>query len=235
MTNVIIGASGGIGRAFVKSLLKNYPQEKIYAFSRSGTDFDYPQVINGRIDITDESSIETAAASITEPLKRVIVATGILHNESLSPEKTINSLSLENMKTVFEINTFGPALIARYFLPKLVDSEASLFAAISARVGSISDNGLGGWYSYRASKTALNMVLKTASIEVARKNKNAVVVGLHPGTVDTDLSKPFKANVPEGKLFDAEYSVQKMMSVIEGLTPSDTGNIFAWDGEEIAP
>ncbi len=235
MTNVIIGASGGIGRAFVKSLLKNYPQEKIYAFSRSGTDFDYSQVINGRIDITDESSIETAAASITEPLKRVIVATGILHNESLSPEKTINSLSLENMKTVFEINTFGPALIARYFLPKLVDSEASLFAAISARVGSISDNGLGGWYSYRASKTALNMILKTASIEVARKNKNAVVVGLHPGTVDTDLSKPFKANVPEGKLFDADYSVQKLMSVIEGLTPSDTGKVFAWDGEEIAP
>ena len=235
MTNVIIGASGGIGRAFVKSLLENFPQEKVYAFSRSGADFDNPQVINGRIDITDEGSIDKAAASITEPLKRVIVATGILHNEKLSPEKTINSLSLENMKTVFEINTFGPALIARYFLPKLIDSDASLFAAISARVGSISDNGLGGWYSYRASKTALNMILKTASIEVARKNKNTVVVGLHPGTVDTDLSKPFKANVPEGKLFDAEYSVQKMMSVIEGLTPSDTGKVFAWDGEEIAP
>ena len=134
---------------------------------------------------------------------------------------------------VFSINTLGPALIARYFIPLMKKESASILGFLSARVGSISDNQLGGWYSYRASKAALNMIIKTLSIEVARNNKNAVIVGLHPGTVESNLSNPFQGNVPDGKLFSPEYSVTQMAEVINRLTPNDSGNCFAWDGQRI--
>ena len=111
----------------------------------------------------------------------------------------------------------------------------SIFAALSARVGSISDNQLGGWYAYRASKAALNMIIKTAAIEVRRRNPHAIVVGLHPGTVDSDLSKPFQGNVPEGKLFTPDFAAGKLLTVLEGLAPAQTGRCFGWDGEEILP
>ena len=126
-------------------------------------------------------------------------------------------------------------MIAKYFLPKLNREKRSIFAALSARVGSISDNQLGGWYSYRASKAALNMVIKNIAIEISRFNKKAIIVGLHPGTVDSNLSKPFQVNVPYGKLFTPEFSTQKLVEVLRSLTSKQSGKCFAWDGQEILP
>ena len=137
------------------------------------------------------------------------------------------------MSEVFRINTIGPALLAKHFLPLLRRDKKSAFAAISARVGSIGDNRLGGWASYRASKAALNMLLRTFSIEQARVNKNSVVVGLHPGTTDTGLSRPFQGNVPEGKLFTPAFVAERLLGVLDGLTPDATGQVFAWDGKRI--
>jgi len=169
------------------------------------------------------------------PLDLVIVANGILHDGELMPEKSLRDLSQEKFQHVFEVNTITPALIAKHFLPKLNKQQTSIFAALSARVGSISDNRLGGWYSYRASKAALNMVIKTASIEVKRRNKHAIIVGLHPGTVDSNLSKPFQRNVPEGDLFTPEYSANKLLDVLDNLTLEQTGKCFAFDGTEVYP
>ena len=137
------------------------------------------------------------------------------------------------MGKVFSINTIGPALIAKNFIPLLNKEKKSFFGFLSARVGSISDNRMGGWYSYRASKSALNMIIKSLSIEVARNNPNAIIAGLHPGTVDSNLSNPFQKNVADGKLFSPDYSIKKMVSVIDNLTFEVCVNCYAWDGERI--
>lgn len=163
----------------------------------------------------------------------IIVATGILHGDNLSPEKSLRDLDMESFQQVFAINTFGPALIAKHFLPLLPKNKKSVFAAISARVGSIDDNRLGGWYAYRASKAALNMILKNTSVEMGRKYKNLAAIGLPPGTVDTHLSEPFQGNVQPDKLFSAEYSAKCLIRVIDNASASDSGNVYAWDGQKI--
>jgi NAD(P)-dependent dehydrogenase (short-subunit alcohol dehydrogenase family) len=137
------------------------------------------------------------------------------------------------MQRVFAVNAFGPALMLRHFHPLLASDGKAVFAAISARVGSIADNRIGGWYSYRASKAALNQFLRTASIEFGRRHKNAIVAALHPGTTDTGLSKPFQANVPDEQLFSVEKTVGYLLSVIDRLSPDDSGGFFAWDGQPI--
>ncbi|MDF1796024.1 MAG: SDR family NAD(P)-dependent oxidoreductase [Coxiellaceae bacterium] len=225
---VIIGASGAIGGAFVTLLSKKYPHASLFTFSQSGK---YP------IDYSNENSIAEAAELATnkKPLDLVIVANGILHDDNIMPEKSLADLSAEKFHQIFEVNTITPALIAKYFLPKLNTKQPSIFAALSARVGSISDNQLGGWYAYRASKAALNMIIKNASIEIRRRNKQAIIVGLHPGTVDSDLSKPFQANVATDKLFTPAYSAKKLLKVLESLTAKQTGKCFAWDGKEVLP
>ena len=224
----IIGASGAIGAAFTQLLKKEYPNARMLSFSRKGF---HP------IDYRNEASIADAAelAAREKPLDLVIVANGILHEHEIVPEKSLRDLSAEKFHRIFEVNTITPALIAKYFLPKLDRKKRCLFAALSARVGSISDNELGGWYAYRASKAALNMVIKTAAIEVGRRNKQAIVVGLHPGTVESNLSKPFQGNVPDERLFSPEHSAKKLLDVLYKLTPEKTGKCFAWDGEEILP
>lgn len=224
----ILGASGTIGKALTALLTQKYPNARLFAFSRKGKHF---------IDYRNEESICRAAeiSSMENPLDLVIVANGILHDGELMPEKSLRDLSKEKFQHVFEVNTITPALIAKHFLPKLNKQQTSIFAALSARVGSISDNRLGGWYSYRASKAALNMVIKTASIEIKRRNKHAIIVGLHPGTVDSNLSKPFQRNVPEGDLFTPEYSANKLLDVLDNLTLEQTGKCFAFDGTEVYP
>ncbi len=224
----ILGASGAIGSAFKKLLSKKYPNSSLFAFSRNG---EY------QIDYKSEESIAEAVEIATKekPLDLVIVANGILHDGELIPEKSLRDLSAEKFNRIFEVNTITPALIAKYFLPKLNKEQVSIFAVLSARVGSISDNHLGGWYAYRASKSALNMIIKNAAIEVGRSNKEAIIVGLHPGTVDSILSKPFQDNVPNGKLFTPEYSAGKLLEVLDNLSPENTGKCFAWDSEEISP
>lgn len=228
----VVGASGAIGGALLKGVRERYPAAKRYGFSRSN-----PVESEGytwhAIDITDEASIAAAAGVITEPLDLIIVATGMLHDTLLQPEKSLRDLSSENFERVFQVNTIGPALVAKHFLPRLNRKNRAVFAALSARVGSIEDNRLGGWYAYRASKAALNMILKNASIEVARRNKHGIVVGLHPGTVESQLSQPFQANVPLGKLFSPDYSANKLLDVLEGLQPIDSGRVFDFAGTPI--
>lgn len=229
----VIGASGGIGRALVEHFCSDGSVDRVYAFSRQAIEFDSPKVISAPLDTLDESSIKHAASSIDSSLSRVVVATGLLHNQRVQPEKSARQLSLNAFNEVFNVNTFGPALVAKHFVPLLSKDSTSVFAALSARVGSISDNGLGGWYAYRASKTALNMLIKCLAIEFSRSNKKACIVGLHPGTVDTALSTPFQKNVPDEKLFTAAQSAKYLIDVINQRSPSDSGNCFAWDGQKI--
>lgn len=229
----VIGASGGIGTAFVQHLQECEQVESICTFSRSKTTFSHPKVRNYQIDILDEDTIESAAKSVKTPLNLILVTTGILHEEAISPEKALKDLSLQNFEKIFAVNTFGPALIAKHFLPLIPKTERSVFAALSARVGSIEDNHLGGWYSYRASKAALNMIIKNTSIEISRRYKEACIIGLHPGTVDTKLSEPFQGNVEESKLFAPAYATEQMLKVVNSVQPSQSGKIFAYDGEVI--
>ncbi|MDX5593230.1 SDR family NAD(P)-dependent oxidoreductase [Pseudovibrio sp. SPO723] len=231
---VIVGASGGIGRGLVEESVRRYPSAKVIALSRQPSGIDQPNVVPGQLDITEEASIISAAKTIPDGgVDRVIVATGMLHDDHSMPEKSWRDLTAENMAKIYAVNSIGPALVLKHFLPLLHRRQRAQFAAISARVGSISDNHLGGWYSYRASKAALNMILKSASIEYERKNSEGMVVGLHPGTVDTGLSKPFQGNVPEDKLFSANHSAQCLLAVLDQMTAADTGKCFAWDGKEI--
>lgn len=233
----VIGASGGIGSAVVTALEGQPKVQQIFAFSRRDTErTGNPKIIAGHLDLTEEETIQAAALASSEngALDLVFVATGMLHQGSeTQPEKTWGALTAESMELAFKINCIGPALLAKHFLPLLAKDRKAVFAALSARVGSISDNQLGGWYSYRASKAALNMFLKSYAIELARRNASALCVGLHPGTVDTSLSEPFQRGVPEGKLFSPAVSANHLLGVIEGLTLADSGKVFAWDGVEI--
>ncbi|MCH9617515.1 MAG: hypothetical protein SP4CHLAM5_09440 [Chlamydiia bacterium] len=233
----ILGSSGAIGRAFASKLSLLYPDATIYAFSRTPLSFTEKNIIVYQLDYEKEESIKDAALSCSQdrPFNMVIVATGILHQDERMPEKSICELTKENLHLLFEVNTVLPAMIAKHFLPRLSSSCRSIFALLSARIGSISDNMLGGWYSYRASKAALNMVIKTAAIEYARINKQAIVVGLHPGTVDSKLSKPFQKNIRADTLFSPDFSVQNLLKVINGLDTKSTGKCFAWDGSVIEP
>ncbi len=230
----IIGASGGIGSALVK-LLSNEPNHIIHAFSRSYIKNDSKNVHVGKIDFNDESSISAAAERATQhfPLDLVIVASGVLHDTGMMPEKSLRDLSATNFEQNFFANTIIPALVAKHFLPKMQRNQRAVFAALSARVGSISDNRLGGWYAYRASKAALNMVIKTTSIEIARRQKQIIVVGLHPGTVATKLSEPFQKRVPPEKLFTADIAAKQLINVLDKLNTDDSGKVFAWDGSEV--
>lgn len=238
MDNIaIIGGSGAMGRAFTQQLALRYPHAMLHTFARTAPQPSGSNVRGYRINYQNEASIEAAAsiACADAPLDMVIVTTGILHDDGLMPEKSLRDISAVNLHRLFEANTMTPALVAKYFLPQLHKKRRAMFAALSARVGSISDNRLGGWYAYRASKAALNMVIKNAAIEVARQNKQAIVVGLHPGTVDSPLSAPFQGNVAKGKLFSPAFSAQQLLDVMAELTPAQSGRCFAWDGNEVFP
>jgi len=231
---VVVGATGGIGRALTARLTADSTIGNVYALSRTSFEPQSDKQVAISADTADEASIEAAAESVAEPIDLVIVATGILHRgDSVTPEKTIRELQPASMLEVMMTNALGPALVAKHFLPKLRRGGKTVFAAVSARVGSISDNRLGGWTSYRASKSALNMILKTFSIEHARRWPDSVVAALHPGTVDTRLSAPFQRNVPDGKLFSPDQSAGYLLDVIDGLDSPDTGGFFAWDGSRI--
>ena len=232
---IIIGSSGAIGSGFVRYYENQDPSNVIYSLSRKKIEYSNVNINNVLIDIEDEETIKSAASICSDHglFDKIIIATGILHNDDLSPEKSFRYLEKQKLDKVFSINTFGPAIIARYFIPLLNKERSSFLGFLSARVGSISDNRIGGWYSYRASKAALNMIIKSLSIEVARNNPNVIIAGLHPGTVDSNLSNPFQKNVADGKLFTPDYSIEKMTSVIDNLTSENSGDCFAWDGERI--
>jgi NAD(P)-dependent dehydrogenase (short-subunit alcohol dehydrogenase family) len=221
---LILGASGALGAAFAEQLRADPRCAKLVALGRSTTpaiDFDHP------------SSIAEAAQAVQDkgPWHLIVVATGMLHGASGGPEKRLADLRAEHMLSSFNINTVGPALALAHFAGQLARTERSIFAVLSAKVGSIADNRLGGWYSYRASKAALNMVIKTASIELARTHPNGVVAALHPGTVKSCLSAPFRGE-QIGR--PASDSARELLQVLDDLTPAESGGFWAYDGERLA-
>jgi NAD(P)-dependent dehydrogenase (short-subunit alcohol dehydrogenase family) len=225
---VVIGASGGIGGALETALIEEGAFVTVHGFARSRTG-------PGHLDLTVEESIAAAAAHVGQgpPPTLIIVATGLLHDSSHGPEKALRDLDPDWLARLYAVNTIGPALVAKHFLPLMPKSGRAVFAALSARVGSISDNRLGGWHGYRASKAALNMLVRTLAIEERRRNDRAIVVALHPGTVDTALSRPFQSNVQPGRLFDPERAALQLLDVIEELKVSDSGKQIDFEGEEV--
>jgi NAD(P)-dependent dehydrogenase (short-subunit alcohol dehydrogenase family) len=227
---LVFGAGGGVGGALVSQLAaRNY--EVVALARRPIANLAGLQVT---VDIEDEASIANAAAILATgaPITRVFVATGLLHAPGIQPERSNAELDPDQLMRLFAVNAVGPALVAKHFLPLLPKSGRAVFAILSARVGSIGDNRLGGWHSYRASKAALNMLIRTLSIELTRTRRDAILVGLHPGTVDTGLSKPFQSRVPE--LFTPIQSADYLLAVTDGLQARDSGGVFAWDGRRIA-
>ncbi len=233
----IIGSSGGIGKALTEQVMLLFPEANIHTLSSSQSG----QIAGAHhhiIDYTEEASIERAAknAAGDDAFDIVIMSTGILHDDhrGIAPEKSLRDLSAEKFEALFSANTIFPALVAKHFLPLMREDRRAVFAALSARVGSISDNQIGGWYAYRASKSALNMVLKNAAIEMGRRHKKLVVLGLHPGTVDSNLSKPFQGGV-QHEVFTPEKAATYLLDVIKQASPEDSGKCFTWDGQEITP
>jgi NAD(P)-dependent dehydrogenase (short-subunit alcohol dehydrogenase family) len=228
----IFGASGGIGGALATRLAERGVE--VWAGSRSGTAAD-PALRAFRFDLSDEASIAAAAAAMAEaPPDLVVVASGVLTlADGSGPERSYRQIDGAAMEEVFRLNTIGPALVAKHMLPLLPRDRRSVFAALSARVGSIGDNRLGGWHSYRASKAALNMLMRNFALELARTHRQVVVAGLHPGTVDSALSEPFQANLPEGQLTAPEQAAAHLLAVLDGLGPADSGKVFDWKGAEV--
>jgi NAD(P)-dependent dehydrogenase (short-subunit alcohol dehydrogenase family) len=216
---VVIGSSGGIGRALANQAEASGAE--VIGLSRPA------------IDVDDEAKIAAAAELAGDGLSHVIVASGLLHRGAQGPERDWRQLSAGWMLASFKANTVLPALVAKHFLPRLRRDAPALFAVLTARVGSIGDNRLGGWHSYRASKAAANQLVRTLSVELRRKNPGAAIVALHPGTVDTGMSRPFQRNVPAEKLFTPETSAAHLWSVMDGIGPAQSGSFLAWDGSEI--
>jgi len=233
----VIGATGGIGAAFLRNLTDSDSVSRIFAYSRQKIRPENDKMESFSLDITQEESIKTALGDKNAPktLDIIINATGILHNKAVQPEKSLKDIDFDRFQHIYAVNTIGQALIMKHFLPLLPREKRGVYGVLSARIGSISDNQIGGWYAYRSSKAALNMLIKTAAIEMGRRYKQCVIVGLHPGTVDTNLSKPFQGFVPDHKLFTPDYAAQRMLQTLDGLVPSDSGKIFAYDGREILP
>jgi NAD(P)-dependent dehydrogenase (short-subunit alcohol dehydrogenase family) len=221
-TAAIIGAAGGLGAAFATSLA-NAGFAQVAPFSR------HPP--HTPLDLEDEASIAAAAATLDgPPLRLILVATGLLHAPGLQPEKTYRALDASALATLFRINTIGPALVAKHFLPHLARTGPAIFAVLSARVGSISDNRLGGWHGYRASKAALNMIVRNLAIELARTRPDQICVGLHPGTVATPLSAPFRAGAT---LLTPADSAARLLDLLDRLEPANSGRCYAYSGAEI--
>ena len=222
MKAVVIGASGGIGGAMA-DLLEQAGHD-VLRLSRGSSP---------ALDVTDEAGIQSAAAATGGNLNLVFDATGFLHDDNFKPEKSLSRLDPAHLAYSFAVNAIGPALLMKHFLPLLTRTGPATFATLSARVGSISDNQLGGWYSYRAAKAALNQLVRTAAVELARRNPDAVCVALHPGTVATRLSAPFRAAGHAAR--PPAEAAKDLLSVIAGLTAKDSGRFFDYAGVEIAP
>ena len=246
MTNAFIqSAGGGLGAAIVNILASRPDIGHLFVSARRMDDHPHlkrleandPRITAVELELLDESSIERAAQRVsatTDRLHLLLTTAGLLHEPGgMQPERALAHVDPENLMRAFAVNATGPLLMAKHFLPLLRHPDRAVVGTVSARVGSISDNRRGGWYAYRASKAAQNMITKTLSIELANRAPNVIVAALHPGTVDTPLSKPFQRNVPPKQLFSAERAAAHMLDVIASLSPKDTGGFFAWDGSPI--
>ena len=233
-TAAVFGSTGGIGAALCGALAAG-GCEMIYAGSRGGGAPAGPTFRPFAFDLTDEASIAAAAEAMRgQPPEWVIVASGALTlADGTGPERTLKRIDPQAMAQVFALNTIGPALVAKHVLPLLPKDRKTVFAALSARVGSITDNSLGGWHSYRASKAALNMLIRNFAIEMARTHPQCSVIGLHPGTVDSALSQPFQANLREGQLLPPGDAARKLLGVIAKLAEGSSGKVLDYRGDEV--
>jgi NAD(P)-dependent dehydrogenase (short-subunit alcohol dehydrogenase family) len=240
---LILGATQGIGLGFVQRLLQQSNISKVFATYRTleaagellALQMANPdRLICLTLDITEESQIVDLVQTIqtqTKQLHWVINCIGVLHEDMLQPEKSLSQINPEKLLRYFQVNSIGAVLLAKHLVPLLRHGDRSIFATISAKVGSIGDNQLGGWYGYRASKAALNMFMRTTAIEYGRKSPNTIIALLHPGTTDTRLSQPFQRNVPPEKLFSIERTVAQLWAVLDRLEPASSGQFFSWNGE----
>lgn len=220
---IVIGATGGIGAAFVEALADDPDCAEVIGLSRSS---------DPSLDLEDEASIMRAAATIAErgPVHLLVDATGLLHDGDLQPEKSLSAIDPAHVVRAFAVNALGPLLVLKHFAALLPRDERCVFATLSARVGSIGDNRLGGWYAYRASKAALNMMIRTAAIELRRRHPRLTCLLLHPGTVATPLSAPFGG---DRERFTPAEATQSLLRVIRTATPEQTGAFLAYDGSQI--
>lgn len=214
---LIVGASGGIGAALAGAL------------SRRGHDVATLSRRGDGMDLRDGASVTRAMEGVTGTFDLVLIATGILAPEGRPPEKSLAAIDAATMAEVFAVNAIGPALILRHVPRLLPRDRRSVVAVLTARVGSIGDNALGGWYAYRASKAAANQIVRTSAIEIARTHRHAVVVALHPGTVAT----PFTEAYPAHAKVPAAIAAENLIGVVEGLTPADTGGFLDWAGKRV--
>lgn len=241
---VVQGASRGLGLGLVEALLER-GATRVHATCRhpeaasalAELASSHPERLQvHRLDLLDDASIEAAAAAILERdpvLDLVLNVSGVLHGEGLSPEKRLEDLDRRRLLRAFELNAVGPSLVLQALVPGLARDRPAVVASLSARIGSIGDNRRGGWYGYRASKAALNQLHRTFAVELSRRAPQAIAVTLHPGTVETNLTKPFRRSVPEGQLFTVVEAVGKLLTVVDGLEPEDHGGFFDYAGRRI--
>lgn len=242
---LVVGGSRGIGLALVEALLADPQWACVTAASRAAVETPALAALklshgdrlqSLALDVGSDASIEQAAIALRarHPALHLLINTaGLLHGEGLSPERRLADVQAEQLLRSYAINAVGPILIARHFQPLLSHDARAVLATLSARVGSISDNRLGGWYAYRAAKAAQNQLMRTAAIELARRAPRLICVSLHPGTVETGLSEPFRGNVAADKLFTPAFAAERLLAVIAGLNKESSGRFYAWDGREI--
>ncbi len=245
---LVIGAGSAIARALISAMAQHHTVDHIIAVSRSSSepDSDKESGIESDVEaigsvpvrhmtcVYSSAAISEVAAQLSGPFSHVFICTGMLHNEHIKPEKRLEDIDEVQMAELLRINSVLPALWLQALLPAIKNSPRCVFTVFSARVGSISDNRKGGWYSYRASKAALNMIIKTAAIEYARRAPGVKLLAFHPGTVDTDLSRPFHKSVPAEKLFSPDFVAQQLLSITAALPVDGEASYLDWAGEAIA-
>ncbi len=242
-TALVVGASQGIGLGFVRSLLADDRFHHVFATYRQSSTAtellalqDQPKLRYLALDATEEGEVAQLAAKLQAQatgLDLLVNCVGVLHQGDLQPEKSLRQIDADKLLQYFQTNSVPAILLAKHMQALLRQEGRTVFANLSAKIGSIEDNRLGGWYGYRASKAALNMLLKTTAIEYSRKNPHTIILALHPGTTDTRLSEPFQRNVPPGKLFSVERTVAQLLAIIDNATEADNGAFFSWDGSRL--
>ncbi len=241
-TALVVGASRGIGLALTRQLLNETGIQHVYATYRQNdtaegllsTDDHRLQTVP--VDVTSADDLQGLAATIRANQDQpdlVINAAGILHEDTLQPEKSLNQCNQDAFTRIFQVNSIGPLMLAKAVLPLMPKNRPGHFAVLSAMVGSIGDNRLGGWYGYRASKAALNQFMKTLAVECHRSHPQLCITAIHPGTTDSDLSRPFQANVKPGKLYTPAQSAARILQVVSAGKAEDSGRFVNWDGRQI--
>lgn len=242
---LVQGAGRGLGLALTRRLLESGRFRQVVATSRDPAASPGLRELQEQwgvrlrteaLELADEQSVAGLGTRLRDslaPLGLVLNVSGLLHGGGQWPEKRLEDVQAAALARSFAVNAVGPLLVARELWPLLARAPRAVLANVSARVGSIGDNRLGGWYGYRASKAAQNQLTRTLAIELGRRAPRVICVALHPGTTDTGLSRPFQSRVPQDRLFSPDYAAARMLAVIDALGPEDSGGFFAWDGQSI--